>query len=459
MELDNAFRKRARVSGVIDGCSAGGPDRLSSLPDCLLHTIMSFLKARQAVQACVLSTRWRHLWRSVPCLDIDFDEFNKAPPSDVNRICLSSSDDSSSSESDTSDSDSDRWLPHPFNKDWEDFEDFAVTLMRRCNIAQLDSFRLNIVRSRAPVFGNRLAAGWLRRAMKYDTPDRASKLGLSSGSWRLKRLHLCHVLLDDHFVKRVSSVCHSLEDLELDDCSCQIMSITSQSLKTLVLKKCRWRSLSEIISPTLKTLVIDGGSNTAACALVILAPALAYLHLAVDVYRFCGGVSLNEVPSVGKAFIHLLQHKYNHARSKLDGDQFKLLCSISNSTNLELSGVGTRVLGKEPRFQEFKNLRKLLLDNCDLSDNFRTLVFFLRSSPILEKVTLRCCKFPKCPKKRHMPIRNEISSSELRGLDLLCENLKVEIIYNDGYGPHLMRLLLHISVNLSKNNIKLTEVN
>jgi hypothetical protein len=270
-------------------------------------------------------------------------------PSDVNRICLSSSDESSSSDSDTSDSDSDsdsdRWQPHPFikYKDWEDFEDFAVTLMRRCNIAQLDSFRLNIVRSRAPAFGNRLAAGWLRRAMKYCTPDRASKLGLSSGSWRLKRLHLCHVLLDDHFVKRVSSVCRSLEELELDDCSCQIQSITSQSLKTLVLKKCRWRSLSEIISPTLKTLVIDGGSNTAACALVILVPALAYLHLAVNVYRFCGGVSLNEVPSVGKAFIHLLHHKYNHARSKLDGDQFKLLCSISNSTNLELSGVGTRV--------------------------------------------------------------------------------------------------------------------
>jgi hypothetical protein len=57
-----------------------------------------------------------------------------------------------------------------------------------------------------------------------------------------------------------------------------------------------------------------------------------------------------------------------------------------------------------------------------------------------------------------MPIRNEIASSELRGLDLLCENLKFEIIYNDGYGPHLMRLLLHISVNLSKNNIKLTKV-
>jgi len=348
MELEDPFRKRARASGVAGGSLAGDPDRLSSLPYCLLHTIMSLLKARQAVQTCVLSTRWRHLWRSVPCLDIDFDEFNnKAPPSDGNLVCLSSGDDSSISDSDTSDSDSDSWQPHPkyFTKykDWEDFEDFAVTLMSRCNIAQLDLFQLHIDRIRAPVFSNRLAAGWLRRAMKYCTPDRASKLGLSSGSWRLKRLHLCHVLLDDHFVKCVSSVCRSLEDLELDNCSCEIQSITSQSLKTLVLKRCGWRNLSEIISPTLKTLVIDGGSNTAACALVILATALAYLHLAVDVYKFRGGVSLNEVPSIAKAFIHLRHHKYNYDRSKLEGDQFKLLCSISNSTNFKLSGAETRV--------------------------------------------------------------------------------------------------------------------
>ena len=80
MELEDAFRKRARASGVVDGTSAGGPDRLSSLPDCLLHTIMSSLKARQVVQTSVPSTRWRHLWRSVPCLDIDFDEFNNKAP-------------------------------------------------------------------------------------------------------------------------------------------------------------------------------------------------------------------------------------------------------------------------------------------------------------------------------------------------------------------------------------------
>jgi hypothetical protein len=183
MEPEDAIRKRARVSGVVGGCTAGGPDRLSSLPDCILHTIMSSLKARQAVQTCVLSTRWRHLWRSVPCLDIDFDVFNnKAPPSDSSGFCLSSDDDSSSSDDDTSDSGSDRWNADPDDddnnhkdwdhftkyKDWEDFEDFAVTLMRRCNIAQLDSFRLQTDGSRAPEFGNRVAAGWLRRAVTRD---------------------------------------------------------------------------------------------------------------------------------------------------------------------------------------------------------------------------------------------------------------------------------------------------
>jgi hypothetical protein len=78
MELPGPRRKRSRASISVGGgrsSAAGALDLLSDLPDCLLHAIMSFMKARQVVQTCVLSKRWRHLWCSVPCLNVDVDEF------------------------------------------------------------------------------------------------------------------------------------------------------------------------------------------------------------------------------------------------------------------------------------------------------------------------------------------------------------------------------------------------
>jgi hypothetical protein len=57
------------------------------------------------------------------------------------------------------------------------------------------------------------------------------------------------------------------------------------------------------------------------------------------------------------------------------------------------SNVLLQVLDEESTpFQEFKNLRNLLLDNCDLTDNFHTLGLFLQNSPNLEKLTLQHCK-------------------------------------------------------------------
>lgn len=60
-------------------CPAVSHDRLSALPDCLLHTVMSFLTAQQAVQTCVLS-RSPGGGRAYgapcrACLDIDEREF------------------------------------------------------------------------------------------------------------------------------------------------------------------------------------------------------------------------------------------------------------------------------------------------------------------------------------------------------------------------------------------------
>jgi hypothetical protein len=50
-------------------------DRFSDLPDGVLHHIFSFTDAKQAVQSCVLSTRWKNLWKTLPTLELNSSKF------------------------------------------------------------------------------------------------------------------------------------------------------------------------------------------------------------------------------------------------------------------------------------------------------------------------------------------------------------------------------------------------
>ncbi|KAJ0014177.1 hypothetical protein Pint_20646 [Pistacia integerrima] len=52
-------------------------DRISELPDEILHHILSFMATKFAVQTSILSTRWRHLWKFIST--IDFDSFPYHP--------------------------------------------------------------------------------------------------------------------------------------------------------------------------------------------------------------------------------------------------------------------------------------------------------------------------------------------------------------------------------------------
>ncbi|KAK0602492.1 hypothetical protein LWI29_033978 [Acer saccharum] len=50
-------------------------DRISELPDFIIHHIMSYLSTLEAAQTCVLSKRWNHLRTSFPILDFDLIYF------------------------------------------------------------------------------------------------------------------------------------------------------------------------------------------------------------------------------------------------------------------------------------------------------------------------------------------------------------------------------------------------
>ncbi|CAL0303111.1 unnamed protein product [Lupinus luteus] len=54
-------------------------DRLSDLSDCVLLNIMKFMNAKYVVQTCVLSKRWKNLWKSSPNLTFNSSDFLWVP--------------------------------------------------------------------------------------------------------------------------------------------------------------------------------------------------------------------------------------------------------------------------------------------------------------------------------------------------------------------------------------------
>ncbi|KAF7842768.1 F-box/LRR-repeat protein 25-like [Senna tora] len=56
-------------------CRTETEDRISNLPDEVLHLILSYLKTKHAVQTCVLSKRWRNLWTGISTLHFEDSSF------------------------------------------------------------------------------------------------------------------------------------------------------------------------------------------------------------------------------------------------------------------------------------------------------------------------------------------------------------------------------------------------
>jgi hypothetical protein len=61
--------RRADARGLFDGMPPEGKG-IDALPDEVLHHILGFLEAQESVRTCVLSRRWRNLWKSAPDLRI-----------------------------------------------------------------------------------------------------------------------------------------------------------------------------------------------------------------------------------------------------------------------------------------------------------------------------------------------------------------------------------------------------
>lgn len=69
--------KKPRISMAACGDPSDKKDRISDLPDPILHYILSLSspKTMDVVRTSVLGRQWRYLWNSIPYLDLDLENF------------------------------------------------------------------------------------------------------------------------------------------------------------------------------------------------------------------------------------------------------------------------------------------------------------------------------------------------------------------------------------------------
>ncbi|CAO2035113.1 unnamed protein product [Urochloa humidicola] len=333
--------KRARA-----GCGLGR-DRLSALPDELVHRVLSFLPAQQVVRTTVLSKRWTDLWPSVPCIVVD---------------------------SSTSGINFRRRLEVAWAGVMERMKDFTNNLLMLHRAPCLDAFRLKAVSEGHDE--TRHINRWVRRAIKdnplvlkvfviclatpgsYELPHLAS-----SPCRRLRMLQLTGISLDHSFAEHLHSWWPYLDDLYLSRCCIGFSYIDSDKLKILVVIYC---------------------TNQPADVLVIRAPRLSSLELDIP-------YSLDAGNCLVRASISLEHHAFSPRSEAM------LLGSLFSVASFELKGFQTMAVLDEEfvKVPTFDNLRTLSVDSCfiDLSRSdvrkFKALGRFLQRSPNLERLTLK----------------------------------------------------------------------
>ncbi|EEE61057.1 hypothetical protein OsJ_14915 [Oryza sativa Japonica Group] len=396
MEIEGS-RKRKRTPAA----AAAAEDRLSELPDCLLHDILSHLKARQVVQTCVLSRRWRHLWRSVPRLDVDCKDFWSPPPASTQQQ--------------------------------QQHAALLAAEFARVGPPRHGHARAGRARGRPPITAADGAAGPVFAALPLSLPSGCHR--------RLTRLCLDGVTLPAGFDAMLASGSGLpvLEDLELRAAHYPFARIASATLKKLAVERCGGGGAGYLTSD-------DGG------VVVISAPRLSSLRLGIYLEPNWPAFAVEgPTPSLVEASIQVFHATAIDAhapepqitqRMSLLKSLCNLLAGISHVSSLELSGLHglhpnwaaqhrqpmpllqTMLDDNHGGLPVFSNLTTMVLRECNIhvNDSMKMLWRFLQNTPALEKLTLQNCKFSNGADVRKHGPKLKISSS-LKFVDIIYKDV------------------------------------
>uniref|UniRef100_A0A0E0M598 F-box domain-containing protein n=1 Tax=Oryza punctata TaxID=4537 RepID=A0A0E0M598_ORYPU len=391
---------------------APGIDMLTGLPEGVLHRIMSFLTLRQAVQTCVLSRRWRNLWRSMPLINADYKQFEvtesevgdcealalfkrfvnrvlelRDPVASLDKLCLwySISDDNDD-DTDSQDAVANRWISHALQKK-------ARVVELYVDLVFADLYPLVIDHS---VFT----------------------------SSYLTKILFSNVILGDGFFKQLETGCPTLEDLSFHNCVISDGEISSQTLKVLAIKDTNF-------SMEHKTSI----STPSVTSLTLWSP--------MD-----GVVILKDMASVVTASV----------KPSVFSDEFDVrgLCqylwALSGVKNLEFYYLGEK-LTIESNLQlcpKFNNLVNLTLGRWCLDANFYALIVFMQNSPRLEKLTLKLNLFRYWQTSQRMigeHTERSFTCGHLKFVEVICSE-------NDPLANHVVDFFVSSGMTSAQIHIK-----
>ncbi|GAY68325.1 hypothetical protein CUMW_263240 [Citrus unshiu] len=365
--MENALRKNPKIPKFVVCSDIGGDcqggDRLSNLPEPIIHHIFSFLETIDVVRASAVSRRWRYFWLSIPYLNFNIHNIWSNPL--------------------------ERWSLEKINEKFKDFVNWLPRCLVTCE--SLMSLKLD--------FGNREHQGVLNlptcagfNQLKSLDLQHVEILDISTTS--LKYLTIDEFLLSEpKGLRSCEVICESLEALKLhfgwgiDN---------SPFLENLIMDSCRFPDLRilDISSASLKSLTLDriefGGDEFGSYKLKIACPNLVSFNIFA---LLLPDITLEGLNSLQNTFVFLEDIGEHMEDIEICHRLSKILNGLCGVEVLKLSSTLYEILNaslEEGSYfsASFNNLKSLILCVTMAEWTVPLIIRLLNRSPNLEALTI-----------------------------------------------------------------------